>query len=194
MAAWIRGGTGLAFGAPRCAVVSTGGDGASHQACEDIAIARAMPNLTVLVPGDYEEARQATLAAARYVGPVYLRLGCDAYPVVPEIHGEFVIGRARQPRDGGDITLLSTGVMVSEVLAAAALLGAEGVSARVLHDPTIKPLDLEPLVLAARETRGFVTAEEHSIIGGLGEAIGRRGRRSRRADFAAAGGGARRVR
>jgi transketolase len=151
--------------------LSTGGDGASHQSCEDIAITRSMPNLTVLVPGDYEEARQATFAAARHDGPVYLRLGRDLYPVVPEIHGEFIIGRAKHLRDGSDITLVSTGVMVSEVLAAAAILESEGISARVLHYPTVKPLDLEPLLSAARETRGFVTAEEHSIIGGLGEAV-----------------------
>lgn len=151
--------------------ITTGGDGASHQACEDLAITRALPNLTVLVPGDYEEARQATHAAARYVGPVYLRLGRDTYPVVPELHEGFVLGRAKTLRDGRDVTLVSTGIMASEVLAAADLLAAEGVSARVLHYPTIKPFDLEPLLRAARETRGFVTAEEHSIIGGLGEAV-----------------------
>jgi transketolase len=157
-------------GATHCGI-STGGDGASHQACEDIAIARAMPNLTVLVPGDYEEARRATKAAARFRGPVYLRLGRDHYPVVPELHGEFVISRAKLLRHGGDITLVSTGIMVSEVLQAAALLEARGIGARVLHYPTIKPLDVDPLLQAAVETRGFVTAEEHSIIGGLGEAV-----------------------
>ncbi len=151
--------------------LSTGGDGASHQACEDIAIARVMPNLTILVPGDYEEARLATIAAARHEGPVYLRLGRDSYPVVPALHDTFTIGRAKLLREGSDITLVSTGVMVSEVLAAADILAQEGVRARVLHFPTIKPLDLEPLLAAATETHGFVTAEEHSIIGGLGEAI-----------------------
>lgn len=151
--------------------ISTGGDGASHQAGEDIAIARAMPNLTVLVPGDYEEARRATHAAARHRGPVYLRLGRDNYPVVPALHGEFVIGRARLLRPGHDLTLVSTGIMVSETLAAAADLDARGIAARVLHFPTVKPLDLPPLLAAARETRGFVTAEEHSVIGGLGEAV-----------------------
>lgn len=151
--------------------ISTGGDGASHQACEDIAIARAMPNLTVLVPGDYEEARQATLAAAVFQGPVYLRLGRDSYPVVPEIHGEFVIGRGKLLREGDDVTLVSTGIMASEVMGAAVTLERAGVRARVLHFPTIKPLDIDLLVAAARDTRGFVTAEEHSIIGGLGEAV-----------------------
>jgi transketolase len=151
--------------------ISTGGDGASHQCNEDLAITRAMPHLTVFVPGDYEEARQATFAAARHQGPLYLRLGRDTYPVVPELHGEFVIGRARQLRDGTDITLVSTGIMAGECLQAAAELAVAGVSARVLHYPTLKPLDAAPLIAAARETRGFVTAEEHSIIGGLGEAV-----------------------
>ncbi len=151
--------------------ITTGGDGASHQACEDLAVARALPNLTVLVPGDYEEARQATHAAARHEGPVYLRLGRDAYPVVPELHQDFVVGRAKTLRDGRDVTLVSTGIMAAETLAAARKLAAAGIDARVLHYPTLKPFDAEPLLRAARETRGFVTAEEHSIIGGLGEAV-----------------------
>ena len=151
--------------------ISTGGDGASHQACEDLAIARALPNLSVLVPGDYEEARRATIAAARHCGPVYLRTGRDSYPVVPELHGEFVIGRAKVLRLGADITLVSTGIMAAEALAAADELRMQGIAARVLHFPTIKPLEVEPLFAAARETRGFVTAEEHSVIGGLGEAV-----------------------
>jgi transketolase len=127
--------------------------------------------MTVLVPGDYEEARRATIAAAKYHGPVYLRFGRDTYPVVPELHGEFVIGRAKLLRDGRDVTLVSTGIMAHEALRAAEQLAAAGVSARVLHYPTIKPFDLEPVLRAARETRGIVTAEEHSIIGGLGEAV-----------------------
>lgn len=151
--------------------ISTGGDGASHQACEDIAFARALPAVTVLVPGDYEEARRATHAAARHDGPVYLRLGRDSYPVVPALRGEFVIGRARKLRPGNDITLCSTGIMAHEALLAADELARRGHEARVLHFPTIKPLDEEVLLEAARQTRGFVTAEEHSIIGGLGEAV-----------------------
>jgi transketolase len=130
-----------------------------------------MPNLTVLVPGDYEEARRATHAAARFRGPVYLRVGRDSYPVVPELHGEFTVGRAKLLREGMDITLVSTGVMAAEVLQAADDLAGQGIGARVLHFPTLKPLDVAPLVAAARETRGIVTAEEHSIIGGLGDAV-----------------------
>lgn len=158
------------IGATHCGI-STGGDGASHQANEDIAIARAFPNITVLVPGDYEEAKQATVAAAKYNGPVYLRFGRDAYPVVEEIHGEFTIGKAKLLREGSDTTIITTGIMVSEGLQAAVTLAQEGYSVRVLHLPTIKPLDTEAIMAAAKETKGIVTAEEHSIIGGLGEAV-----------------------
>jgi transketolase len=153
--------------------ISTGGDGASHQDNEDLAMTRAMPHLTVLVPGDYEEARLATLAAARYPGPVYLRLGRDEYPTVPEIHGEFIIGKAKllRPPPSGSVVIVSTGVMVSEALRAADILDTQGVPAGVIHMPTIKPLDTCGLVEACRNALGVVTAEEHSIIGGLGEAV-----------------------
>jgi transketolase len=151
--------------------ISTGGDGASHQANEDIAIARCLPNMTVLVPGDYEESKAATRAAAAFDGPVYLRLGRDAYPVVEEIHGDFTIGRAKVLRDGDDVALVTTGIMVSEGLRAAEELRARGHFARVIHVPTIKPLDEAVLLDAARQTRGLVTVEEHSILGGLGEAV-----------------------
>lgn len=151
--------------------ISTGGDGASHQCNEDIAILRSFPNMTVLVPGDYEEARLATKAAARWQGPVYLRFGRDKYPVVEEIHGGFEIGKAKLLRDGADVAIVTTGIMVSQGLLAAEMLKREGVSARVIHMPTVKPLDTGILIRAAEETRGIVTAEEHSIIGGLGEAV-----------------------
>lgn len=158
------------IGATHCGI-STGGDGASHQANEDIAIMRSFPNMTVLVPGDYEEARLATRAAAGMTGPVYIRLGRDQYPVVREIHGEFVIGPAKLLRDGHDLTIVTTGIMVSEGLEAARRLAERGIFARVLHMPTVKPLDEHALLEAARETGGIITAEEHSIIGGLGEAV-----------------------
>lgn len=158
------------IGATHCGI-STGGDGASHQSVEDIAIARSFPNMTVLVPGDYEEAKQATRAAAYYKGPVYLRFGRDQYPVVKEIHGSFEIGKAKLIRKGTDITIITTGIMVSEGLAAADTLEEQGYSVRVLHFPTIKPLDTHAVIAAAKETRGIVTVEEHSIIGGLGEAV-----------------------
>lgn len=158
------------IGATHCGI-TTGGDGASHQSIEDVAIARSFPNMTVLVPGDYEEAKQATRAAAYYQGPVYLRLGRDSYPVVNEIHVPFEIGKAKVLRDGTDLTIITTGIMVGEGLTAADALEAEGYRIRVLHMPTIKPLDRSAILAAAKETAGIVTAEEHSIIGGLGEAV-----------------------
>jgi transketolase len=151
--------------------ISTGGDGASHQANEDIAIMRSFPNMTVLVPGDYEEARQATRAAAAFDGPVYLRLGRDTYPVVEEIHGGFEIGKAKRLAEGRDVTIVTTGIMVSEGLQAVELLARQGISAELLHMPTVKPLDEQAVVESARRTGAVVTAEEHSIIGGLGEAV-----------------------
>ncbi len=158
------------IGATHCGI-TTGGDGASHQSNEDIAIVRAFPNMTVLVPGDYEEAKQATRAAARYTGPVYLRFGRDAYPVVPAVHGHFEIGKARLLRKGTDITIMTTGIMVHEGLLAAGILEEQGYAVRVVHFPTVKPLDERAVIAAARETGGIITAEEHSVIGGLGEAV-----------------------
>jgi transketolase len=102
---------------------------------------------------------------------MYLRFGRDTYPVVPEIHGTFEIGAAKPLRDGDDLTIITTGIMVSEGLAAADTLAEDGYDVRVLHMPTVKPLDEEAVVAAARETQGIVTAEEHSIFGGLGEAV-----------------------
>jgi transketolase len=151
--------------------ISTGGDGASHQCNEDIAVMRSLPNMTVVVPGDYEEARQATLAAADFQGPIYLRFGRDSYPVVNEIHDGFTISKAKQLRDGRDLTIVTTGIMVHEGLKAADTLSSQGLSVRLLHMPTVKPVDQEVLLAAARETQAIVTAEEHSIIGGLGEAV-----------------------
>ena len=157
-------------GATHCGL-SVGGDGASHQANEDIAIVRAFPHMTLLVPGDYEEAKLATIAAAKMQGPVYLRFGRDKYPVVPEIHGSFEIGKSKQLTKGDDITIISTGIMISEALQAQQQLQESGIAARVIHMPTVKPLDDEAVLAAARETKGIVTVEEHSVIGGLGEAV-----------------------
>ena len=151
--------------------ISTGGDGASHQANEDLALMRSFPNMTVIVPGDYEEARLATKAAAEHVGPVYLRFGRDNYPVIEQIHTDFSIGKAKLIREGTDLTIISTGIMVGEALLAARELLNSGISTRVIHMPTIKPLDVEIILQAANQTRGIVTAEEHSILGGLGEAV-----------------------
>lgn len=158
------------IGATHCGL-TTGGDGASHQANEDIAIVRSMPNFTILVPGDYEEAKQATIAAAQIKGPVYLRFGRDAYPVVPQIHGSFEIGKAKTLRQGDDLTIITTGIMVSEGIAAADALQEKGIAVRLIHLPTVKPIPEEPIINAARATKGIITIEEHSIIGGLGEAV-----------------------
>ncbi len=157
-------------GATHCGI-TTGGDGASHQANEDIAIVRSFPNMTVLVPGDYEEAKQATIAAAKWKGPVYLRFGRDNYPVVPELHTPFEIGKAKQLSSGKELTIITTGIMVSEGLKAARQLEGQGYSIRLVHLPTVKPIDEAAIIAAARETRGIVTVEEHNIIGGLGEAV-----------------------
>jgi transketolase len=158
------------IGVTHCGI-SVGGDGASHQSNEDISMARTLPNMTVIVPGDYEEARLATHAAAKMHGPVYLRFGRDKYPVVPAIHGSFEIGKAKTIRQGNDITIITTGILVNEGLLAAKSLEEKGYSARVIHMHTIKPLDEEVILSAARETKGIVTVEEHSILGGLGEAV-----------------------
>ncbi|NHF58936.1 transketolase family protein [Flavobacteriaceae bacterium TP-CH-4] len=158
------------IGVTHCGI-SVGGDGASHQSNEDIGMARTLPNMTVIVPGDYEESRLATHAAAKMKGPVYLRFGRDKYPVVPEIHGSFEIGKAKTLREGTDVTIITTGILVNEGLVAATTLEEKGHSVRVVHMHTIKPLDTEAVLKAARETKGIVTAEEHSILGGLGEAV-----------------------
>jgi len=151
--------------------LTVGGDGASHQSNEDIAICRVIPNITILVPGDYEEAKLATKAAAKYPGPVYLRLGRDKYPVVPEIHNGFEVGKSKTIVEGDDISILTTGIMITEALEAAKILKESGISARVVHFGTVKPLDKEVVLKAAKETKGIVTVEEHSVIGGLGEAV-----------------------
>jgi len=158
------------IGVTHCGI-STGGDGASHQSNEDIGMARTLPNMTVIVPGDYEESRLATHAAAKMIGPVYLRFGRDKYPVVSELHGSFEIGKSKLIREGSDITIITTGIMASEGLQAADTLKEKGYSARVVHMHTIKPLDEKAIISAAKETKGIVTAEEHSILAGLGEAV-----------------------
>ena len=158
------------IGVSHCGI-TVGADGASHQSNEDIAIMRSFPNMTILVPGDYEEAKAATLAAAEVDGPVYIRCGRDKYPVVPEIHGEFVVGKARSLRKGTDVTIVTTGILVSEALKAADMLAEQNCSAGVIHMPTVKPLDEDALLQAAEETKGLVTVEEHTVLGGLGEAV-----------------------
>ena len=151
--------------------ITVGADGASAQALEDIAVMRSLPGMTVLVPADAIEARKATLAAAHHPGPVFLRLGRNPVPIVTKEEDPFVIGRAHRMRPGRDVTLIACGLMVSEALVAADGLAAQGIQAGVIDMHTIKPLDGEALLEAARESRSIVTAEEHQINGGLGGAV-----------------------
>ncbi|HHV79225.1 MAG TPA: transketolase family protein [Firmicutes bacterium] len=150
--------------------VTVGADGASHQSIEDIALMRTIPGMTVIVPADASETREACRAAVLHRGPVYLRLGRQPTPVLREKWG-FQIGRATQLRDGTDVTIVACGVMVNVSLQAATLLEDEGISAEVLNMSTLKPLDITALLEAARRTGALVCAEEHSTIGGLGSAV-----------------------
>lgn len=158
-------------------VVAVGGGlvygslGMSHHVTEDIAVMRAMPNLTVVAPGDPAEARLATIALTRQDGPGYLRLGRAGEPEVHTAPPDFALGRALQLRDGRDMTLISTGGMLFTATRVAEALAADGVSARVVSMHTVKPLDDEAVRRAARETKLVVTVEEHSITGGLGAAV-----------------------
>lgn len=151
--------------------VSVGPDGATHQAIEDMAIMRAMPNIVVVAPCDYEEAKKATQAIAEIVGPCYIRLGREATPVFTTAATPFKIGRAEVFRDGGDATIVACGPLVYQALLAAEKLAAEKISVRVINNHTIKPLDSATLLKAAKETGAFVTVEEHQKNGGLGGAV-----------------------
>lgn len=148
----------------------TGFTGKTHQSVEDIAVMRAMPNMTVISPADAAETRAAMHAATAHRGPVYLRLGRDPAPVIFP-NEPFEIGRARLLREGTDVSVIATGGQTPRALAAADLLAGEGVSALVLHVPTLKPLDEQAIVAAAERTGRVVTAEDHNIIGGLGSAV-----------------------
>ncbi|MCZ7665535.1 MAG: transketolase family protein [Thermoleophilia bacterium] len=148
-----------------------GKTGKTHQSVQDLAIFRSMPHLTVVVPGDAIEVRKAVFATAEHDGPVYLRLTRDPSPVIFADDYDFRIGRAVTVREGGDVTVVTTGLMLPRALEAADQLLFEGVKAHVLHMPTVKPLDAEALVASAERTGLVVTAEEHSILGGLGGAV-----------------------
>jgi transketolase len=151
--------------------ITQGPDGATHQSVLDAALMRALPNMCVLVPSDPEEARLATRAAARWDGPVYLRLSRYQTPVWRKEGAAFEIGRAEVRRTGGDVTLAATGVILGRALDAAEALAADGISAEVLNVHTLKPLDAEAVLASCRRTGAVVTIEEHSIIGGLGSAV-----------------------
>ncbi len=153
--------------------LSVGEDGATHQCLEDLALMSAIPGMLVVNPCDGNEMRQAVLALIEYVGPAYLRLGRMAVEnVTDSVEGyKFELGKAAKLREGGDLTICATGLMVQRALAAAEALAAEGVSARVLDFHTVKPIDKEALDAAAKETGCIVTTEEHSVMGGLGSAV-----------------------
>jgi len=151
--------------------ITVGEDGGSHQAIEDVAIMRAVPNMVVLVPADGEETRQVILAAAKYNGPVYIRMGRLAVPLLFGEDYNFEIGKANVLKEGTDVAIMANGLMVSMALEAAAELAVEGISVSVVNVASVKPLDNETIVRIAKQTKAVVTAEEHNIIGGLGSAI-----------------------
>jgi len=151
--------------------LTVGEDGASHQALEDIALMRVLPNMTVVVPADATEAAQAVRAAAAQPGPFYIRLGRPPVPMLFGPEYRFVLGRATVLRQGTGVVVFATGHMVAVALEAAGILWGEGISAGVVNVSTIKPLDVETIVAAAKRCGAAVTVEEHSIIGGLGSAV-----------------------
>ena len=152
--------------------ITVGEDGATHQCLEDIALMRSIPGMVIVNPADAVEARAAVKAALEYNGPMYLRFGRLAVPVFNDADNyTFELGKGICLKDGSDVTIVATGVMVDMALKASELLAAKGISARVINIHTIKPLDKEIILKAAAETGAIVTAEEHNIIGGLGSAV-----------------------
>ena len=158
--------------APTHAGISVGEDGGSHQSVEDIALMRSIPGMVVLSPADAVETKKMIFAAAEYEGPVYIRMGrLDVETIFDEETYDFQIGIANTIREGNDVTIAATGLMTYEALKAADILAQEGISVRVINVGTIKPLDGETILKAAKETKFIITAEEHSVIGGLGSAV-----------------------
>lgn len=151
--------------------LTVGEDGGSHQSIEDISLMRSIPNMTVINPADSTEAEQAVLKAAEIDGPVYIRLGRMAVEDVYDETYKFELGKGVELKKGNDITIIATGLMVQEALKAASTLSEKGIDARVINIHTIKPIDKDIIISAAKETKAIVTAEEHSIIGGLGSAV-----------------------
>ncbi|MFH2020066.1 MAG: transketolase family protein [archaeon] len=150
--------------------LTVGADGATHQMMEDITLMRSLPNMAVIVPCDAVEAEKAVIAAAEMTGPVFIRLGRDKQPVIAQDKG-FEIGKSILMKEGNDVTVIATGIMVYYALMAAEELKKEGISARVINLHTIKPIDKDAIIKAAKETKGIVTVEEHQIYGGLGSAV-----------------------
>ncbi len=151
--------------------ISVGEDGATHQCNEDIALMRTIPGMTIINPADATEARAAVMAALELDGPAYIRFGRLAVPVIFDESYDFQVGKGVELREGNDVTIVATGLLVNEALQAYDLLKEEGINARIINIHTIKPLDEEIILKAAKETGAIVTAEEHSVIGGLGSAV-----------------------
>lgn len=151
--------------------ITVGEDGATHHAVEDLALMRVLPNMTVIVPSDYHEVTQVINTAVSHDGPCYIRLSRPNTLVINEEKTPFSLGKARTLREGKDVTLIGIGLMVAVCLEAADFLAKEGISARVINMSTLKPLDTDTVISAAKDTGAIVTAEEHSIIGGLGSAV-----------------------
>ncbi len=151
--------------------ISVGPDGATHQALEEIAIMRCLPNMRVIVPADAVEARKATLAIARDLGPAYVRFGREKVPVITDEETPFEVGKAYCCRDGSDVAIVACGAMVYEALVAAEKLAEEGISAMVINNHTVKPIDKATLTEAAEKTGAVVTVEEHQLMGGMGSAV-----------------------
>lgn len=152
--------------------ITVGEDGATHQCNEDLALMRSIPGMVVINPADAVEARAAVLAACKHDGPVYLRFGRLAVPVInDEDTYEFEIGKGQVVSDGDDVTIVSTGILTAQAILAKDMLAQEGINARIVNIHTIKPLDVDLIVESAKKTGCLVTAEEHSVIGGLGSAV-----------------------
>lgn len=151
--------------------ITVGEDGGSHQAIEDIALMRSIPNMVVINPSDASEAKQAIISAVEYNGPVYIRLGRAATPDIHDENYKFEIGKGEVLKEGSDIGIIATGIMVAKALEAAEELSKEGINAEVVNISTIKPLDEKLVKEIAAKTKNIITAEEHSIIGGLGSAV-----------------------
>lgn len=151
--------------------ISVGEDGASHQCCEDIALMCTIPGMTVMSPADDVEARKMVHAAAELEGPCYIRFGRAAVPVFHEENYDFRVGKGEVLKEGNDIAIIANGVMTYEAIRAAQQLEKEGINARVINIGTIKPIDREIVLAAAKECKKIITCEEHSVIGGLGAAV-----------------------
>jgi transketolase len=151
--------------------LTVGEDGASHQSVEDISIMRSIPNMTVIVPADGVETEKVIFNVAEFNGPVYVRLGRSAVPTIFDENYEFKIGKGSVVREGSDVSIIACGIMVNEAVIAHDILKSEGINAKVINMSTIKPIDKQLIIEAAKETGAIVTAEEHSVIGGLGSAV-----------------------